>query len=129
MARLKKVLHVDDDEDIRVIAKMAMDVVGDLEVHQCGSGAQAIAEAAAFAPDLFLLDFMMPEMDGETTFLHLRQIPGLENVPVIFMTARVERDFSAKLVEGGALKVLSKPFDPMELCAQLHEAWDGRANQ
>ena len=129
MKRLKKVLHVDDDEDIRTIAKMAMDVVGDLEVHQCAFGAQAIAEAAAFAPDLFLLDFMMPEMDGETTFQNLRQIPGLENVPVIYMTARVQRDFSQKLIEGGALAVLAKPFDPMELCAQLHEAWERRPKQ
>ena len=127
MTKLKKVLHVDDDEDIRIIAKMAMDVVGDLEVHQCASGAQAIAEAASFAPDLFLLDFMMPEMDGETTYRQLVQIPGLENVPVIFMTARVQLDFSQKLIDGGALAVLAKPFDPMELCAQLHEAWDRRA--
>ena len=126
MTRLKKVLHVDDDEDIRIIAKMAMDVVGDLEVHQCASGAQAVAEAAAFAPDLFLLDFMMPEMDGETTFRHLRQLPGLENVPVIFMTARVQGDFLQNLIDGGALAVLSKPFDPMGLCTQLHEAWDRR---
>jgi CheY-like chemotaxis protein len=129
MTRLKKVLHVDDDQDIRIIAKMALDVVGDLEVHQCASGAHAIAEAAAFAPDLFLLDFMMPDMDGETTFRHLRQIPGLENVPVIFMTARVQRDFSQKLIDGGALTVLSKPFDPMELCTQLHEAWGRRIQQ
>lgn len=124
MTKLKKVLHVDDEEDIRTIAKMAMDVVGDLEVHQCSSGAQALEEAGAFAPDLFLLDFMMPDMDGETTYRKLREIPGLEDVPVIFMTARVSSDFSQSLKEKGALDVLSKPFDPMELCNQLHDIWN-----
>lgn len=127
MTKLKKVLHVDDEDDIRTIAKMAMDVVGDLEVLQCSSGAQALVEAAAFEPDLFLLDFMMPDMDGETTYKKLREIPGLENVPVIYMTARVQSDFSKNLIENGALAVFPKPFDPMELCTQLHEAWDNRS--
>ena len=79
MARLQKVLHVDDEADIRTIAKMAMDVVGDIEVLQCSSGEQALEEAGGFMPDLFLLEYMMPGLDGQTTLHELRQIPGLEN--------------------------------------------------
>ena len=124
MARLKKVLHVDDEDDIRLIAKMAMNDLGDLDILQCSSGEQALVEAGGFAPDLFLLDYMMPDMDGETTLRALRQIPGLEAVPVIFMTARVQNDFLQTLIANGALDVFPKPFDPMELCAQLHDVWD-----
>lgn len=123
MKELCKVLHVDDDDDIRMIARMALEVVGSLDVHQCASGPQAIADAAAFAPDLFLLDYMMPEMSGEDTLRALRKIPGLENVPAIFMTARVQPDIAKALLDDGALAVIPKPFDPMELCTQLHAAW------
>lgn len=123
MAELRKVLHVDDDEDIRVIAKMSLEVVGDLAVHQCSSGMQAIEEAVAAQPDLFLLDYMMPGMNGEETLRGLRQIPGLENVPVIFMTARIQPDVSEALKRDGAIEVIAKPFDPMDLCAQLRQAW------
>lgn len=124
MARLKKVLHVDDEDDIRLIAKMAMNDLGDLDILQCSSGEQALVEAGGFAPDLFLLDYMMPDMDGETTLRALRQIPGLEAVPVIFMTARVQNDFLQTLIANGALDVFPKPFDPIKLCAQLHYVWD-----
>ena len=123
MAELVKVLHVDDDEDIRVIAKMALEMIGGLEVHQCASGPQAIAEAASFAPDLFLLDYMMPGMNGEDTLKGLRQIPTLENVPAIFMTARAQSEVVDELKRHGALEVITKPFDPMELAAQLRESW------
>jgi CheY-like chemotaxis protein len=123
MAKLKRVLHVDDEEDIRTIAQMAMEVVGDLEVLQCSNGTQAIEVSREFSPDLILLDHMMPGMDGEATFRGLQQIPGLETVPVIFMTARVEAELSQTLIDLGALDVFLKPFDPMLLCAQLHEAW------
>lgn len=123
MTELRKVLHVDDDEDIRMIARMALEVVGSLDVHQCACGAQAIAEAAAFAPDLFLLDFMMPEMSGEETLRALRKIPGLEHVPAIFMTAHVQPSVATALLEDGAMAVIPKPFDPMELSNQLCAAW------
>ena len=126
MTRLQRVLHVDDDDDIRVIARMSLEVVGDLVVHQCASGRQALAEAAAFAPDLFLLDYMMPEMNGEDTLRELRRIPGFEAVPAIFMTARVQANVASTLLERGALAVVPKPFDPMSLCTQLHDSWNAR---
>jgi CheY-like chemotaxis protein len=123
MAELRKILHVDDDEDIRVITKMALELVGGLEVYQCASGPQAIAEAASFAPDLFLLDYMMPKMNGEETLLALRQIPTLEDVPAIFMTARAQTEVADTLKRRGALEVITKPFDPMELAAQIRDVW------
>jgi CheY-like chemotaxis protein len=126
MAELKRILHVDDDEDIRVIANMALEMVGNLEVLQCGSGREATEKAADFAPDLFLLDYMMPEMDGEQTLRALRNLPGLQYVPVIFMTARVQADIADGLRREGALEVITKPFDPMELANQIREVWSSR---
>jgi len=123
MEDLKKILHVDDDEDIRVIVKMALELVGQFEVDQYSSGPDAIAGAAAFQPQLFLLDVMMPEMTGEETWHQLRQIPGLEDVPAIFLTAKAESAFADRLLASGCLAVITKPFDPVDLCAKLSQYW------
>lgn len=127
MAELRRILHVDDDEDIRVIANLALEMVGQFEVLQCASGQEAIERTADFAPDLFLLDYMMPGMDGKRTLRELRKLPGLDQVPVIFMTARVQADMANNLRREGALDVIIKPFDPMELAAQLREIWRCRS--
>lgn len=126
MGELNRILHVDDDEDIRVIANMALEMVGQFEVLQCASGQEAIERAADFAPDLFLLDYMMPGMDGEGTLRELRKLPGLGEVPVVFMTARVQAGMADDLRREGALEVITKPFDPMELAGQLREIWRKR---
>lgn len=129
MTALRRVLHVDDDEDIRTIMRLSLEVMGDLEVHQCGSGRQAIAEVAGVRPDLFLLDYMMPGMNGEETLAGLRAVPGFERTPVIFMTARVLDDIATPLLEGGALAVLTKPFEPLELFDRIVEAWERGASR
>lgn len=126
MTRLSNILHVDDDEDIRIIVDMALDISGELDVMQAASGPEALRKVDGFTPDLFLLDYMMPEMNGETTLQELRKRPGLAEVPVIFMTARVEADLVGGLLERGALAVIPKPFDPMTLIDEIQAAW---ANQ
>ncbi|MFN4156221.1 MAG: response regulator [Paracoccaceae bacterium] len=123
MRKLQRILHVDDAEDVLFIANMALKMVGQFDLLQCSSGKQAIAEAEAFRPDLFLLDFMMPEMDGRETLHELRKLPGLSDVPVVFMTARVSAEFSNGLRRDGALDVIAKPFDPMTLADQLRALW------
>ncbi|SHI34573.1 response regulator [Wenxinia saemankumensis] len=124
MSELRRVLHVDDDEDIRVIAGMALETIGELEVCYCDSGPDALDKAVGFAPDLFLLDYMMPGMDGEETARRLHELPGLETVPVIYMTARVQGDVTRALLENGAIGVISKPFDPITLSEQLIRIWE-----
>jgi len=128
MAELQKILHVDDDDDIRIIAKMALEVVGNLTVEQCSSGMDALEVAPQYKPDLFLLDVMMPVMGGEETWQKLRNIPGMENVPAIFMTAKAQDAATGALIELGAIAVITKPFDPMELCSQIRSAWDRHQN-
>lgn len=123
MAELQRILHVDDDEDIRSIADIALKLVGQFDLLQCASGKKATEEAEVFRPDLFLLDYMMPEMDGEQTFRELRSLPGLGGVPVVFMTARVDNEFANRLRRDGALDVIAKPFDPTDLANQLRALW------
>lgn len=123
MAELQRILHVDDDEDIRSIADIALKLVGQFDLLQCASGKKATERAEVFRPDLFLLDYMMPEMDGEQTFRELRSLPGLGRVPVVFMTARVDNEFANRLRRDGALDVIAKPFDPMDLANQLRALW------
>ncbi|MET3108200.1 two-component system OmpR family response regulator [Oxalobacteraceae bacterium GrIS 2.11] len=126
-AVLRKILYVEDDEDIQSVAKIALELVGGFTLRSCNSGKQAIEPITMeFAPDLLLLDVMMPEMDGPTTLTNLRQMPGIENTPVIFMTAKVQVSEVAYYKSLGAIGVIAKPFDPMQLAAQIRQLWSER---
>jgi CheY-like chemotaxis protein len=110
-----RILHVDDDADIREIVEMSLGLSAEFEVRGCACGADAIAVAAEWAPYLILLDVMMPCMDGPTTLAHLRRDPRTADIPVLFMTARAQAREVEQLIGLGAQGVISKPFDPMTL--------------
>ena len=120
---LERILYVDDEPDIRAIAKVALEVVGEFEVLFCASGREAIDQAPNFAPDLIILDVMMPEMDGPSTFAALRSMTATASTPVIFMTAKVQKREIAHYLELGAVGVIHKPFDPMTLADDVRELW------
>jgi two-component system, OmpR family, response regulator len=120
---LSKILYVEDEPDIQEVARMALELVGGFTVTICSSGEEALAAAADFDPDLLLLDVMMPGMDGPTTLLELRKIASLANKPAIFMTAKVQPHEVAEYKELGAIDVIPKPFDPMNLSANIQEIW------
>ncbi len=124
---LERVLYVEDDPDIRVIANLALVMVGGLTVEVCASGAEAIARAQQFAPELLLLDVMMPDMDGPQTLAALRLFPELAVTPAVFMTAKVQATEVAHYLSLGALDVIRKPFDPMTLAQRLKDLWRGAA--
>lgn len=124
---LKRILYVEDEADIRAIATMALQAVGGFVVVACESGAAALAAAAAAAPDLLLLDVMMPGMDGPSTLAALRRLPATADTPVIFMTAKVQSAEIAQLQALGTLGVIPKPFDPMQVSAEIRKLWDTRA--
>ena len=123
MAELKRILHVDDDEDIRAITRLALETVSNFEVCHCANGPDAVAMAEDFRPDLFLLDYMMPGWDGEQTANELHMLPSMGQVPVVYMTARVQGDVRAELLGKGAIGVIAKPFDPMALGEDLRRMW------
>ena len=123
MTELKKILYVEDEPDIQMIARVALENVGGFELLVCSSGAEAVEKAATFDPDLFLLDVMMPGMDGPTTLLELRKIPQLAKTPVMFMTAKVQPQEIEFLKSLNVADVIAKPFDPMGLATNIRDSW------
>lgn len=118
---MTRILYVDDEADIREVAHMSLELDPELEVRTCACGADAIEEAAAWQPDLILLDVMMPGMDGPTVFAHLREQPQTATIPVVFITARTQASEVRGFEALGALGVLAKPFDPMSLASRVRE--------
>lgn len=121
---LKKILLVEDEADIRMVAKLALESVGGFSVDACGSGQEALARAEAAAPDLIMLDVMMPGMDGPATLAELRALPSLGATPVVFMTAKVQPQEVAHYRALGAIDVVAKPFDPMALAQTIKAIWE-----
>ena len=128
MSELNRVLYVEDEPDIQAVARIALEAVGGLTVRIWSSGEEALAVAEDFAPDMILLDVMMPGMDGPSTLTALRRHPALAPTPVAFMTAKVQPQEVEQFKSLGALDVIAKPFDPMELANQVRALWrDSRA--
>lgn len=125
-AALQRILYVEDEVDIRTVAKLALEAVGGFEVVVAASGDEALICVRDFVPDLLLLDVMMPGMDGPATLHALRALSETESVPAIFMTARALPGELAALKAEGALGVITKPFDPMALADQLRAFWEAR---
>ena len=123
---LTRILYVEDEPDIRAIGKMALEAVGGFEVVACASGAEALAAAAAAKPDLLLLDVMMPGMDGPATLKALRATSLNADTPAIFMTAKVQSNEVAHFKALGALAVIPKPFDPMQVSDEIRRIWCAR---
>ncbi|MBD2020033.1 response regulator [Leptolyngbya sp. FACHB-36] len=120
---LNRILFVEDDPDIQSIARIALVAVGKFTVEICSSGTTALETAPQFAPDLILLDVMMPGMDGPSTLKALRQLPEIGNIPIIFMTAKIQTHEVAYYKALGALNVIAKPFDPMTLPVTIRGMW------
>jgi len=114
-----RILHVDDEPDIREVVDMSLALNPDFQVRACSSGAEAIKTAAEWSPYLILLDVMMPGMDGPTTLAQLRKNPQTSEIPVVFMTARAQTQEVERFISLGAQGVISKPFDPMTLASQV----------
>jgi CheY-like chemotaxis protein len=112
-----RILHVDDEPDIREVVQISLGLDPDIALRACASGEEALVVAADWSPDLILLDVMMPVMDGPTTLTHLRGDPRTADTPVVFMTARAQTSEIEQFIALGARGVVSKPFDPMKLAA------------
>ena len=119
-----RIVYVDDDADIRTIVKFALEDEEDIELSLCGSGQEALDCIDALRPDLILLDVMMPGMDGPTTLRQLRQRAAFANVPVAFVTAKVQPHEIEQFKAMGAVDVIAKPFDAMILAGQVRALWN-----
>lgn len=121
---LTKILYAEDEPDIQSITQMSLEMMGGFTLKVCNNGQEAVDAAEAFGPDLILFDVMMPFMDGPTALTEIRKIPGLENTPVIFMTAKVQNQEIEAYKEMGAIDVIAKPFDPMTLSETIQKLWE-----
>ena len=115
----RKVLIIDDEDDIREVAALSLESVAGWEVVTANSGSQGLARAAEHQPDAILLDVMMPGMDGPTTFRELRKNPSTSKIPVLLLTAKVQSSDQRRFADLGVEAVLFKPFDPMTLSTQI----------
>lgn len=118
----KRVLVIDDEDDIREVAQLSLEAVAGWEVYSASSGSEGLRVAAERLPDAILLDVMMPEMDGPSTFRALQAQPSTAGIPVILLTAKVQASDRSRFEGLGVSGVLTKPFDPMELARQVSDA-------
>jgi CheY-like chemotaxis protein len=114
-----RVLHVDDEPDIREVVEISLGLDPDLLTRSCASGGEALAVASDWAPNIILLDAMMPVMDGAATLVCLRENSRTAGIPVVFMTARAQSRELDLFRSLGAIGVIPKPFDPMQLAASV----------
>ena len=127
-AKLRTLLYVDDEPDIREIVKMAL-AVANIDVQTGESGKQALELLPALKPDLVMLDVMMPGMDGPTTLRKMREDPAFACIPVAFMTAKAMPQEIARFRQLGAIGVIAKPFDPIQLSQQVFALWEGLGDE
>jgi len=118
----RKILIIDDEDDIREVAALSLESVAGWEVVMASSGAQGVARAAEHHPDAILLDVMMPGMDGPATFRELRKNPATAMIPVLLLTAKVQGTDQRRFADLGVEAILFKPFDPMTLSSQIASA-------
>jgi CheY-like chemotaxis protein len=115
----RRVLIIDDEDDIREVAQMSLEMVAGWEVIPARSGDEGVRLAAEHRPDAILLDVMMPGMDGPATAAVLRDRTETADIPVILLTAKVQPADRRRLEALGVAGVLAKPFDPMQLASQV----------
>jgi CheY-like chemotaxis protein len=118
----RRILIIDDEDDIREVAALSLETVAGWEVLTANSGAQGLARAVESKPDAILLDVMMPGMDGPATFRELRKNPATARIPVVLLTAKVQASDQRRFSDLGVEAVLFKPFDPLTLSNQIASA-------
>jgi CheY-like chemotaxis protein len=121
--QLNKICYVEDDEDIQRIVRVSLERVGKMTVEIVTDPLQAISVINAFKPDLVMLDWMMPGMDGPTLFKKMKEDPQTAGLPVVFITAKAQSRDMAELMALGAAGTISKPFSPKDLPEQLRQIW------
>ncbi|MUG97883.1 response regulator [Scytonema sp. UIC 10036] len=118
----KRILVVDNEEYIQEVTKICLETVAGWEVVTAGSGKEGISKAQDYQPDAILLDVMMPDMDGPTTFEKLQENPATKAIPVILLTAKIQASDRRRYAQMGIKTAIAKPFNPLELAGQVAEA-------
>jgi len=120
---LSRICYVEDDEDIQKIVRMSLERIGKMTVEVVSDPLQAIEAIKAFRPELVMLDWMMPGMDGPTLFRKMKELPEVRELPVVFIPAKASQAELDELRALGAAGTISKPFSPRDLPEQLRAIW------
>jgi CheY-like chemotaxis protein len=120
---LNRICYVEDDEDIRKIVRMSLERIGKMTVEVVGDPMVAIEAIKSFKPELVMLDWMMPGMDGPTLYRKMKEVPEVRDLPVVFITAKASQRELDELRALGAAGTISKPFSPKDLPGQLRAIW------
>ncbi|MBF2009475.1 MAG: response regulator [Chlorogloeopsis fritschii C42_A2020_084] len=118
----KQILVIDDEDDIRKLIQTCLEIMGGWQVLTAKSGSEGLLLAQTAQPDAILLDVMMPDMDGTSTFQKLQANPATQQIPVILMTAKGRITEARKFTQLGVKGVISKPFNPQKLATQVAAA-------
>ena len=121
---LNHILCIDDEADILRVAQLCLETMGGYQVTCCNNGNVGIEKAKELKPDIILIDVMMAGMGGPQTLKQLRTFPELDNIPVVFMTARIQPEEVEEYLKLGAAAVIAKPFEPMKISDEIKEIWD-----
>jgi CheY-like chemotaxis protein len=114
-----RVLIIDDEDDIREVAALSLEATAGWTIYTAASGREGMKVAEQEKPEAILMDVMMPEMDGPTTFKHMQQNPAISGIPVVLLTAKVQGVDQRRFAGLGVAAVLFKPFDPLTLASQI----------
>jgi two-component system OmpR family response regulator len=120
---LKNILCIDDEADILEVAKLSLETIGGYTVKCCNSGMEGTKAVNTFHPDVILLDGMMPDLDGPATLKLLQENSLIKNIPVMFLTGKVQPEEIKHYISLGATGVITKPFDPMTLPKEVETLW------
>lgn len=123
ITELTRLLYVEDESDIRMIAEIALAQIAGFTVETCANGDEGIESIKCFRPQLILLDVMMPGMDGPQVLKRIQQLPDFSGTPVVFITAKAQIEEIEKLKTLGAVDVITKPFNPMTLGDEIKTIW------
>jgi CheY-like chemotaxis protein len=118
----RRILIIDNEPHIQEVAQICLETVAGWQVFTAGSGQEGLLKAVTEKPDAILLDVMMPDMDGPTTFQKLQEDDATREIPVIFLTAKVQSSDLQRYANLGLKAVIAKPFDPIKLAEQIAQA-------
>lgn len=125
MRPLRRILHVEDVPSIQVVTRVALEKLGGFEVLSCASGQEALERVQRFAPDMILMDMMLPQMSGMELLRQLARLINLQAIPVVLLTGQSHAPADPEeLRRLGVRKLLHKPFDPLQLATQLNDIWN-----
>ena len=116
----KSILIIDDEEDVKEIAQMGLEMAADWHVITASTGKEGLQLAQHQQPEVILLDLMMPEWDGKETLKQLKANSKTNHIPVILMTAKTQSAIAPELTTLNLTGVITKPFRPLELPEQIN---------